>query len=484
MDVVKSPTGVAFSIFAVSVCLAVFFNTRQRRALETKNGCAPPPRFNNKEPITAIDYTYNLFTDVHNMFINHARYGKTFSVNPWIGPRSIVTADVENIKHVFQSKDWGNFWRREPFSPFTGIGLLTEDGAEWNDARKAVKPSFAKNNLSDLSYFSHVIDGLIEQIPADGQQIDMQPMFIKSFVDNALYFILGYDVNNPPEGIPSSRDQFLDSWGKAIEGTGLRLMLGGFRSLLPTGAYKRVCGQVHDFVAFCVERASIDTDNGSKNMAKTFLSLGRDKLWIRNHLVQGIIGAQDTTSILLSNTVYFLARSPAHWKFLREEALRQGDSMFEWDALRNNTVIQNMLFESLRLRPLFPALQRQAYVDTIIPTGGGPSGTSPIFVPAGSEFLPSFYVLHRDPAVFGPDVESFEPDRWNSIKPTQWEFMGFGGGPRSCLGKEKSLVEGAYVLAKLAGKFEKLEARDEKEWIGESKITCANKHGCKVAFFS
>ena len=50
------------------------------------------------------------------------------------------------------------------------------------------------------------------------------------------------------------------------------------------------------------------------------------------------------------------------------------------------------------------------------------------------------------------------------------------------MGREKSLVEAAYILAKLARKFEVLESRDEREWRGLLTFTCANKHGCLVAF--
>ena len=93
----------------------------------------------------------------------------------------------------------------------------------------------------------------------------------------------------------------------------------------------------------------------------------------------------------------------------------------------------------------------------------------------------SYYALHRDPAVFGDDVESFRPERWETIKPGQWEFMAFGGGNRACLGKQKVLVEAAHVLLRLAKTFTTLESRDDKPWKGELKLTCKSANGCKVA---
>ena len=45
------------------------------------------------------------------------------------------------------------------------------------------------------------------------------------------------------------------------------------------------------------------------------------------------------------------------------------------------------------------------------------------------------------------------------------------------------LVEAAYVLLRLAKKFEVLESRDKEDWVGEMKLTCKSKNGCKVALY-
>jgi cytochrome P450 len=78
-------------------------------------------------------------------------------------------------------------------------------------------------------------------------------------------------------------------------------------------------------------------------------------------------------------------------------------------------------------------------------------------------------------------VEVFRPERWETVRPTNCEFMGFGGVNRECLGRQKVLVEVAYVLVRLAERFDVLESRDELDWVGELKMTCKSKNGCKVA---
>jgi cytochrome P450 len=121
--------------------------------------------------------------------------------------------------------------------------------------------------------------------------------------------------------------------------------------------------------------------------------------------------------------------------------------------------------------------------DTTLPVGGGPSQIEPIFVPKGTSTLTSFFTLHRNEAVFGPDALDFVPDRWNTIHPTSYEYMAFGAGQRACLGKEKVLAEAAFVLARLAQHFKVFETRDEKPWKGQLILTAKNLNGCKLALF-
>lgn len=56
-------------------------------------------------------------------------------------------------------------------------------------------------------------------------------------------------------------------------------------------------------------------------------------------------------------------------------------------------------------------------------------------VPRGASVGYSIYAMHRIPEFFGPDVDTFRPERWAEIRP-QWAFMPFHGGPRICLGRE------------------------------------------------
>jgi cytochrome P450 len=102
-------------------------------------------------------------------------------------------------------------------------------------------------------------------------------------------------------------------------------------------------------------------------------------------------------------------------------------------------------------------------------------------VQAGSLFDANFAVLHRHQEIWGPDADDFKPQRWDSIKPTAWEFAPFGGGPRACVGRQKALMETSYFIVRLLREFKAIEPRDDRDWVGQVQITAKNLNGCKVA---
>lgn len=137
---------------------------------------------------------------------------------------------------------------------------------------------------------------------------------------------------------------------------------------------------------------------------------------------------------------------------------------------------------ALRLYPVFPQMNRVARVDTILPRGGGSDGKSPVFTPAGTGFDTSWYNLHRLKNVWGEDADDFQPDRWKEdFKPDPLQYMPFGIGSRSCLGRVKARVEASYVIVRILQEFSQIESRDSKDWTGQVQLTAKNANGCKIA---
>jgi len=266
--------------------------------------------------------------------------------------------------------------------------------------------------------------------------------------------------------------------------------------LRPEKNWLKTCKKSQDFVEFYIQKASRQTENEQLNeedmtgpeisrrsMLHNLTKQTDDVKEVRDQILQGMMASLGTTSALISNTLWLLARHQPHWEQLREEAKSGKAASLTYDALSTSKFLRHLLFEVLRIYPIFPGLGRTALVDTQLPTGGGPDGKSPIFIPVGTMLECSFFALHRDVEVFGENVEEFDPSRWEIIHPDTWEFLPFGSGPRSCLGKEKALAEASYILIRIAQRFENLESRDSRPWKGERKLTCSNANGCKISLY-
>lgn len=93
--------------------------------------------------------------------------------------------------------------------------------------------------------------------------------------------------------------------------------------------------------------------------------------------------------------------------------------------------------ESMRLNPSAPNI-----FPRLAPKGG--MDLYGKFVPEGTEITCNPWLVHRDSNVYGQDAELFRPERWfdcEKAKDYSRYSMGFGYGPRSCLGKDIALME-------------------------------------------
>ncbi|KAI0115672.1 cytochrome P450 alkane hydroxylase-like protein [Nemania sp. FL0031] len=481
------------TIIALGCIVAIAFYERihRRNSARTQGNFRPLVQYQPFDLVAGSDFSVSIHKDLFSLHRQHQQLGRSFQLNTLSSTPTIFTIEPQNLQAINSRDDeWGIQPNRlAGMEFFCGRGFLTMDGDEWRHSRKCLRPSFARSNLMDLSVLSGEMDKLLEKLPQDGSTVNLQPLLYAMFLNTSLNFLLGISSDEENQKAPCTTEEFVDAFHSALFMTMVHILVGKAWRLVPKSKYFRVCKRAHEFLDHYIQLAigesrNTEQDSGkSKTLIQNLSSVSEDKSFIRSQVIQGMMASQETTSSLLGNVFFLLARNQEYWRKVRHQVLEIDEGVLRFEALRENKLLRNIIFETLRLYPIFPLLSRVALRDTSLPLGGGPEQDASVFVPKGTTVQMGYFALHRDPAVFGDDVETFRPERWDSISPGQWDFMPFGGGMRACLGREKSLIEASFVLASMALRFSTLESRDGREWKSEMKLTCQNANGCLVSFY-
>ena len=90
-------------------------------------------------------------------------------------------------------------------------------------------------------------------------------------------------------------------------------------------------------------------------------------------------------------------------------------------------------------------------------------------IPAGTNVGVSAWVVHRNPSIFGEDVESFNPERWlikdtDKIHEMDRMLQQFGHGNYTCVGKNTALLEMYKLVPAVLRYFDLKLDQPDREW--------------------
>ncbi|OJZ90997.1 hypothetical protein ASPFODRAFT_41430 [Aspergillus luchuensis CBS 106.47] len=187
--------------------------------------------------------------------------------------------------------------------------------------------------------------------------------------------------------------------------------------------------------------------HGTESSAKLFLSEAE----ISGNLFLFTAAGFDTTANTMGYAVMFLAQYPQWQDWVREE-LSQLDadvSSWEYDVFAQCPRMLAVMYETLRLfTPVLHSTRCVATTQQIADADG-----THVLMPPMDVFI-SQQSIHRDPNVWGADVDEFRPTRWiddagQVVTPAKGTFIPWSGGPRICPGMKMSEVEFVGTMATL-----------------------------------
>lgn len=159
-----------------------------------------------------------------------------------------------------------------------------------------------------------------------------------------------------------------------------------------------------------------------------------------DELIIFLFAGHDTTATTLTYALWSLGHHVDYQDRVAAEVAALPDRPLRPDDIPQLGYTAQVIRESLRLCPPAPTGTRMACRD--VEVGG-------YLVPKGTMLVVGRMAVQRDPTLWD-DPLRFDPERFspeNAKARDRWQYVPFGGGPRSCIGDHFAMLEVTLALA-------------------------------------
>lgn len=378
----------------------------------------------------------------------------------WLFPPIVVVTSPRGIRDVLGSAqdfvekgDFSNDARR-----LLGGNLVTFAHDEWLPRRRSMQHLFTKQRVREFGRDMTQAAQVVCREWVDGAQIDLDAQCRKLTLKALGRSVLGLDLDVYNTEISEA----LDILTRYFVGRVLRPYLRA-PSWLPTPARRRARNAAASLqeladgiLTACRNDPGRDAPLVRALMAVRDPDTGRplSDIEICNELKVFMLVGSDTLATTLTYALWQLGGNHTVQDRVRAEvhALGHADPSPE-DVSQLSYTVQ-VLQEALRLCPPGASLPRTAMSDMDV---------AGYRVKSGTMLSLGIWAVHRDPELWH-DPLTFDPDRFSpeNLKVLdRWQYLPFGAGPRSCIGKHFAMLEATLALATIIGCCELDSLRDD-----------------------
>lgn len=342
---------------------------------------------------------------------------------------------------------------------FAGDGLFTAFSEEenWGKAHRILLPAFSQRAMK--GYFDmmlEVADQLVDKwSKLSGADVLVADDMTRFTLDSIAVAGFAHRFNSFQS---DELDPFLESLGRAL-GESLNMI-----TRLPL--QQRFAKRAEKQFAADIEAMNTLVDgiiaerrrhpNDGKDLLNLMISAvdpetgeTLDDVNIRYQVLTFLIAGHETTSGMLTFSLYHLLRNPhvLAQAYAEVDRVLPGGTRPDFAQNAQLVVIERILKEALRLWPTAPAMTVAPFEDETIGGKWHLRKDRPVNV-----FSPG---LHRFPGAW-ENPEEFDIDRWlpeNEAKHHPHAYKPFGNGERACIGRQFAMVEAKLALAMILQKF-------------------------------
>lgn len=391
-------------------------------------------------------------------------------------PDLIREALVNFASDLHKSRGW------ERAQALIGKGLITSEGELHRQQRKLIQPVFHHSNLKNLAIVmrDHARQRAESWIPGQKLNLSQEMLALTQVIIGEALF--GTDVGGRTGSISQSMETIIETFF---------LSLGHPDLKRAAAARRQLCEIVQEIIKQRRKAARVGTDLLTLLFAaqdpKTGFGMSDEQL--QDEVMTLLLAGHETSANALGWTIYLLTQHPEIAEQVAaevcsvkrdselSEGIRQslrascpvtepatlngsslegashsrngqkrtpgasGAGECQW-AIKENSLLSQVIRESLRLFPPAWAIGRRAVSDLQI---------AGVTIPKGAVVVACQWAMHRCDRYFS-NPEKFDPHRWTlEFQRTlpKYAFFPFGGGPRSCIGEGFAWMELGIVLTEI-----------------------------------
>ncbi|KAJ4773534.1 Cytochrome P450 [Rhynchospora pubera] len=393
-------------------------------------------------------------------------YGRTFLF--WFGPKPLILiSDMDLVKKVLFDKS--GFYEKPDLplavNDLLGKGLPLMNGPDWVRHRRVIKPAFHIDKLKEMTkQMTLCTESMVEvwgnQIAHEknGQfEIELRGQFQELTADIIAQTAFGWSYMKGKKVVSAQKKlqeiayasifqvqvpglKYLPTNNNRTRWKLEKIVRTNLVQIIHERMESRDGGYGNDLLGILLE-----TCMGDRKGKNNYMSLDE----ITNECKTFFFAGHDSTSLLLTWTVFYLSTNHEWQERLRDEVLREcGTEAPNADMLSKLKLVNLVLLEVLRLYTPAGLVGRTTSQDMELGNIKLLKGTT-VVVPIS--------ILHRDKDIWGQDADKFNPLRFeNGLSKAAKHpnaFLSFAGGPRVCIGQTFAMLQAKIVISMLLQRF-------------------------------
>lgn len=389
-----------------------------------------------------------VFNPLQLMETSAKTHGDFFTLRLTTEQPIVFISNPEAIQEIFTtpSEHFDAGRGNKLIKPLVGENsLLLLDGAPHQRQRRLLTPPFHGERMKA---YGQIITDMTKQVISNWQI--GEPFSVRDSMQEISLRVILQAVFGLSEGERLTRLQKLTASLLDLSGSPLRSAVTFFPALQvdlgawsPWGIFLRRREEIYQLLYTEIQERRDNFDASRSDILSLMMS-ARDEngeamtdVELRDELMTLLFAGHETTASALTWALYWIHHLPK----VRETLLTELNSLgknADFNEIFRLPYLTAVCQETLRFYPIaMITLPRMVKIPTKI--------MGHEFEP-GVLLAPCIYLTHRRPDLY-PEPDQFKPERFLERQYSQYEYIPFGGGNRTCIGMAFAMFEMKLVLA-------------------------------------